>query len=98
MPVLRFRCTDCRHYIERDTIFCAVKRFGSYEIIGELFIEATGNSLELSVADKIWKLILDAILEITELISTDASELLNVLFDGNDKSHVLYRMYKYNAA
>jgi hypothetical protein len=79
-------------------ILCAVKRFESYETIGELFTEVTGNSLELSVADKIWELILDTILEIAELISADASELLNALLDGNDKFHVLYRMYKYNAA
>jgi hypothetical protein len=64
----------------------------------ELFTEANGNSLELSAADKIWELILDAILEIAELISADASELLNALIDGNDKFHVLYRMFKINAA
>ena len=79
-------------------ILCAVKRFESYETIGELFTEANGNSLELSAADKIWELILDAILEIAELISADASELLNALIDGNDKFHVLYRMFKINAA
>jgi hypothetical protein len=69
-------------------ILCAVKRFESYENIGEPFIEANGNSLELSAADKKCELILDAILEI--------AELLYALIDGNDKFHVLYRMYKYN--
>ena len=79
-------------------ILCAVKRFESYETIGELFTEANGSSLELSIADKIWELILDAILKIAELISADASELLNALLDGKDKFQVLYRMYKFNVA
>lgn len=79
-------------------ILCAIKRFESYETISELFTEATGNSLELSVVDKIWELILDVILDIVELISADVSELLKALLDGCDKLHVLYRMYKFNAA
>ena len=32
--------------------------------IGELFREATARTLELSVTDRIWELILDTILEI----------------------------------
>ena len=40
----------------------------------------------------------DASLEIAELISADASEMLNALLDGNDKFHVLNRMFKFNAA
>jgi hypothetical protein len=50
-----------------------MKRFEAYETIGELFREATAGTLELSVADRIWELILDTILEIAEIISADAS-------------------------
>ena len=50
-------------------ILCTVKRFEAYETIGALFRETTGNTLELSAADRIWELILDTILEIAEIIS-----------------------------
>ena len=75
-------------------ILCTVKRFEAYETIGALFRETTGNTLELSAADRIWELILDTILEIAEFISADASELLSAVIDGNPKFHKLYQMYK----
>jgi len=75
-------------------ILCTVKRFEAYETIGELFRDATGNTLELSVTDRIWELILDTILEIAEMISADASELLSAVIDVNPKFHKLYQMYK----
>ena len=73
---------------------CAIKRFESYETLGILFNEATGNALELSVTDKIWELILDAILEVVEIVSADASELLSALIDENPKFHKLMNIYK----
>ena len=80
-------CADCN-------ILCTVKRFEAYETVGALFREATGNTLELSAADRIWELILDTILEIAEMISADASELLSAVIDANPKFHKLYQMYK----
>jgi len=79
-------------------ILCTVKRFESYETVGALFSETTDDTLELSITDKIWELILDAILEIAELISADASELLSALIDENPKFHKLFNMYKLNVA
>ena len=75
-------------------ILCTVKRFEAYETLGALFRETTGNTLELSVTDRIWELILDTILEIAEIISADASELLSAVIDENPKFHKLYQMYK----
>ena len=75
-------------------ILCTVKRFEAYETIGALFRDVTGNTLELSVTDRIWELILDTILEIAEMISADASELLSAVIDENPKFHKLYQMYK----
>ena len=50
--------------------------------------------IELSASDRIWELILDTILEIAEMISADASELLSVVIDANPKFHKLYQRYK----
>ena len=75
-------------------ILCTVKRFEAYETVGTLFREATTGTLELSASDRIWELILDTILEIAEMISADASELLSAVIDANPKFHKLYQMYK----
>ena len=56
------------------------------------------NTLELSVTDRIWGLILDAILEIAEMISADANELLTAVIDVNPKFHIFYQMYNLCAA
>ena len=79
-------------------ILSTVKRFESYETIGEIFAEVKDESLELSVTDKIWELILDAILEIAELVSADVSELLSAIVGHNPKFHKLFRMYNLNVA
>jgi len=78
-------------------ILCTVKRFEAYETVGALFRETTGNTLELSASDRIWELILDTILEIAEMVSADASELLSAVIDANPKFHKLYQMYKFVA-
>jgi len=77
-------------------ILCTVKRFESYETLGALFKEVAGEALELSVTDKIWELILDTILEIAEIISADASELLTAVVSGNHKLHTILNIYKSN--
>jgi hypothetical protein len=63
-------------------------------MLDELLDETTGNTLELSVMDKIWELILDAILEMAEIVSADAGELLSALIDENPKFHKLLNIYK----
>ena len=73
-------------------VLCTVKRFEAYETLGALFRETTAGTLELSAAEKIWELILDTILEIAEIISADASELLSAVIDENPKFHKLYQM------
>ena len=79
-------------------ILCTVKRFEAYETLGALFRDVTGDTLELSVTDRIWELILDTILEIAEIISADASELLSAVIDVNPKFHKIYQMYNLYAA
>jgi len=76
-------------------ILCTVKRFEAYETLGILFAQATSDTLELSVTDKIWKLLLEIIIDISEIVSADACELLSALVDGNQK---LLRIYQMNAA
>lgn len=61
-------------------ILCTVKRFEAYETFGGLFTEVANDTLELSVMDKIWAIILDLVLEAAERYSIDATEVLADLY------------------
>ena len=79
-------------------ILCTVKRFEAYESIGGLFAEVTNDTLEMTVADKIWAIILDFVLEIAEHYSIDSTELLSDIIEGNPFAQKLRDMYIYKQA
>ena len=56
----------------------------SYETIGGLFAEISKNSVELSVAEKIWLLIVEVINVIAEVLNCDAMVLTEQVI-SNDK-------------
>ena len=56
-------------------ILSYVKRNEAYETIGGLFAEISKNSVELSVAEKIWLLIVEVINVIAEVLNCDAMVL-----------------------
>lgn len=65
-------------------ILSYVKRNESHETIGGLFAEITKNSVELSVAEKIWLLIVEVISVIAEAFNCDAMALTEQVI-SNDK-------------
>ena len=79
-------------------ILCTVKRFDAYVTIGGLFTKGPNDTLELSVTDKIWAIILDFVLEAAERYSIDATELLADFIESNPVAHTLRNMYIYKQA
>ena len=65
-------------------ILSYVKRNESYETIGGLFAEITKNSVELSVAERIWLLIVGVINVIAEILNCDTMALTELVI-SNDK-------------
>lgn len=65
-------------------ILSYVKRNESYETIGGLFAEITKNSVELSVAERIWLLIIEVINVIAEVLNSDTMALTEQVI-SNDK-------------
>ena len=65
-------------------ILSYVKRCESYETIGGLFAETTKNSVELSVAERIWLLIVEVINVIAEVLNCDTITLTEQVI-SNDK-------------
>ena len=66
-------------------ILSYVKRFESYETMGGLFTELTGETVELSVAQRIWGLIVEVINVIAEFISCDPFELIQNVINKNNQ-------------
>ena len=79
-------------------ILCTVKRFEAYETIGGLFAEVTNDTLELSVTDKIWAIILGFVLEAAVRYFIHASELLADFIESNPVALTLRNMYIYKQA
>ena len=90
MPVRGFRRTGCGSVAVHDTIqyniLGTVKRFESYETIGGLFAELTGETLELTVIQRIWGLIMEVINVIAEFISCAPFELTENVINNNHQS------------
>lgn len=67
-----------------------VKRFESYETIGSLFAEVTCQTVEMSIVDKIWLLIVEVVTSIAEQISADYDELMESAIHGNKHLAVMF--------
>lgn len=65
-------------------ILSYVKRCESYETIGGLFTEITKNSVEFSVVERIWLLIVEFINVIAEILNCDTMTLTEQII-SNDK-------------
>ena len=79
-------------------ILCTLKKFEAYETIGCLFAEVTNDTLELSVTDKIWAIILDFVLDTADSYSINAIELLADFTENNPIAHTLRNMYIYKTS
>ncbi len=66
-------------------ILSYVKRKEDYETMGGLFAEVTKGSVELSVVDKIWLLIVEVVHVIAEALQVDAMVLTEKLIQNNDE-------------
>ena len=75
-------------------ILSAVKRFMDYETIGELFRQATQNSHELTVSERIWQAILEFVSAITKVFSIDDEEVLDALINESDELAHICKIYQ----
>ena len=72
------------HFVFQYNILSYVKSNESYETIGGLFVEITRNSVELSVAERIWLLIVEVINVIAETLKCDTMVFTEQVI-SNDK-------------
>jgi hypothetical protein len=66
-------------------LLSVVKRFNDYETLGELFREAQKNTLQITVAEQIWLIIIEVIVELSEILNIETELLMEKLFSENEK-------------
>ena len=74
-------------------ILAFVKRFEAYETIGGLFRKVSSQTLELTIAERIWQLILDIANTISELVEIDEEQMIEAIVNGNEKIAALYASF-----
>ena len=70
-------------------ILSLVKRFHSYETIGELFEQAVSGTVEFSITDRIWQMLLSAIFAIAEKFSIYCPDLLKAIINEDEEIKAL---------
>jgi Transposase DDE domain. len=62
-----------------------VKRYESYETIGGVFRDVTQASVELTVTEKIWGILVEVIQTIAEAFNFDQDEMMRAIINNNNK-------------
>ena len=66
-------------------IFGYVKRYESYETIGGVFRDVTQASVELTVTEKIWGILIDVLQAIAEAFHFNQDEMMRAIINNNNK-------------
>ena len=62
-----------------------VKQYESYETIGGVFRDVTQASVELTVTEKIWGILMEVIQTIAEAFNFDQDEMMRAIINNNNK-------------
>lgn len=79
-------------------ILSLVKRFNDYETIGGLFREVEKDSLELTIAERIWEVIMDTVIALANLFGLTDEEVLEVAVCRSDELAHICRTFKLKVA
>ncbi len=66
-------------------ILSVAKRFTDYESIGELFRNTKAETIQLTVAEKIWKLIVDILTQLAEMFEIEIDLLTEKVIADNER-------------
>lgn len=74
-------------------LLSCLKRFESYETIGGLFNQTINGTMELSVTDKVWEMILLIVALIAEIFSADEEDIIKNIINNNEKCKQIFNFY-----
>jgi len=66
-------------------LLSVAKRFADYESLGELFRNTKAETIQLTVVERIWQIIIEILADIAELIEIDTERLMEKLIADNEK-------------
>lgn len=100
--VLKLGKCQCRNFssqiasisltVMQYNILSFIKRFEAYETIGGLFNQTLNGTMELSVTERIWDLIVQIVAVIADLFSADEEEIIRILANDNKKISIIKKL------
>ena len=66
-------------------LLSVAKRFAEYETIGALFRNTKADTIQLTVTERIWKIIIELLMDIAEMIEINVDLLIEKLIADNEK-------------
>ena len=79
-------------------LLSTARRFSDYETIGGLFKDAAMSSVELSLTERIWNMILEIVREIAECFNIEDEQILDMLVNRSDSLCHFVELYQLKQA
>ena len=79
-------------------LLSTARRFSDYETIGGLFGDAAKSSVELTVTERIWGMMLELVREIAECFNIKDEQIFDMLVNRSDKLSRFVELYKLKQA
>ena len=82
----------------QHNLLSTARRFSDYETIGGLFKDAAMSSVELTLTERIWDMILEMVREIAECFNIEDEQILDMLVNRSDKLSHFVEIYQLKQA
>jgi len=79
----------------RYNILSTAKRFEGYETTGELFRQANADTLELTISERVWLILLELVAKLVEILEVDPEMLMEKLIAENQELMKLINLRPY---
>jgi hypothetical protein len=76
-------------------IFNLAKRFSSYETLGELFKDAQGSVMELTICKRLWLCFIEFVAIISDICDVDPDDLMEKIFAEKSTDNKFAKMIKF---
>lgn len=79
-------------------LLSTARRFSDYETIGGLFGDAVKGSVELTLTERIWDMMLELVREIAECFNIEVEQIFDMLVNRSDKLSHFIEIYQLKLA
>ncbi len=79
-PPLSGKCKTIQY-----NLLSVAKRFTDYESLGEMFRSTNTETMQLTLAERLWQLIIDVLAELAELFEIDTDLLMEKFISDTQK-------------